>query len=63
MRVQDVPPLLNYLGDCDFIAIKTNWPSGRTDPTERAASVVANFHTLQSALQRKPSQQRDRVKA
>ena len=52
MDVADVEPLLEYIGDCEFLAIKTNWPAARTDPHERAASIVANFHTLQQALRR-----------
>jgi hypothetical protein len=52
MDVADVEPLLEYIGDCEFLAIKTNWPAARTDPHERAASIVANFRTLQQALRR-----------
>jgi hypothetical protein len=34
-----------------FAAVKTNWPPGRTDPAERAASVAANFETLAGLIQ------------
>jgi hypothetical protein len=43
-----------YLADCDFIAIKTNWPAARTDPQERAASVIANVDTLVALLREHP---------
>jgi Domain of unknown function (DUF4862) len=43
---------LALLGGCSFIAIKTNWPAAQIDPLERAASVVANFRTLASLMQR-----------
>jgi hypothetical protein len=47
--------VLPYLGDCEFVAIKTNWPSKRTDPLERAASVAANFDTLVALLRSSPA--------
>ncbi len=52
MALRHVEETLPYLGDCKFIAIKTNWPAQRTDPAERAASVLANLDTLMSVLRR-----------
>ncbi len=46
MAMSDVQPVLPYLGGCVFLAIKTNWPAARTDPVERADSVIENFYTL-----------------
>ncbi len=42
--------VLEHLHACEFIAIKTNWPASRSDPAERAASVVANCATLVDLL-------------
>ena len=63
MRVAEVEPLLDYLGGCEFIAIKTNWPAARSDPKERAASVIENFYTLRDAMQREPLRQANKVNA
>jgi hypothetical protein len=38
--------------DGSFLAVKTNWPAGRADPAERAASVAAHFETLTSLMDR-----------
>jgi hypothetical protein len=59
MQVGHVAPLLDHLRDCEFVAIKTNWPAARTDPQERAASVVENFYTLQDAMRRTTSRAAD----
>lgn len=45
---------LRHLDKLHFIAIKTNWPAARSDPAERAASVIANFHTLVGLLRAEP---------
>lgn len=42
---------LHFLADVPYLAIKTNWPAARTDPVERAASVIANVETLVSLLE------------
>jgi hypothetical protein len=63
MRVAEVEPLLDYLGGCEFIAIKTNWPAARSDPKERATSVIENFYTLRDAMQREPLRQANKVNA
>jgi hypothetical protein len=42
--------VLEFVRDCSFLAIKTNWPAKRSDPLERAASVMANFDTLVELL-------------
>ena len=52
MNPAHVAPVLDYLHDCVFLAIKTNWPAARKDPLERAASVAANFYTLHEELLR-----------
>lgn len=54
MTMARVAQALPLLPDLRFIAIKTNWPAARTDPAERAASVVANFDTLVGLLEREP---------
>lgn len=50
MTVARAARTLPHLHACDFIAIKTNWPVKRSDPAERAASVVANCATLVELL-------------
>jgi hypothetical protein len=52
MTTRHVQETLPYLDDCKFIAIKTNWPAKRTEPAERAASVLANLETLMTVLRR-----------
>lgn len=42
--------LLGYVKGCRFVAVKTQWPAKRTDPLERAASVIANFETFVSLM-------------
>ncbi|MBS0320020.1 MAG: DUF4862 family protein [Proteobacteria bacterium] len=46
-HVREVMP---YLDRCEFVAVKTNWPAARSDPEERAASVIDNFYTMLDAM-------------
>jgi hypothetical protein len=43
---------LQELDDLLFLAVKTNWPANRTDPVERAASVITNFNTVVDLIDR-----------
>ena len=43
---------LEEIDDLGFLAVKTNWPAARTDPVERAASVIANFNVVVGLLDR-----------
>jgi hypothetical protein len=47
-----VASLLRYVQGCRFVAVKTQWPAKIADPLERAASVIANFETFVSLLNR-----------
>ena len=53
MSTAHVGPVLDYLDGCIFLAIKTNWQASRTDPTERAQSVIGNFHALSGAIKQR----------
>ena len=50
MTIERAAQVVPYLDDCEFVAVKTNWPAKQTDPLERAASVLANFHTMLDLL-------------
>jgi uncharacterized protein DUF4862 len=50
MTPEVVAPILAYLDDCLFLALKTSWPADRPDPAERAAAVRANFETVTRVL-------------
>ncbi|MFF3571980.1 DUF4862 family protein [Nocardia jiangxiensis] len=52
MTVASVEQAVERLSGLDFIAVKTNWPKTRTDPRERAESVLANFTTVASVVDR-----------
>jgi len=43
---------LKELDDLLFLAVKTNWPANRADPVERAASVITNFNTVVTLIDR-----------
>jgi len=43
---------LKELDNLLFLAVKTNWPASRTDPIERAASVITNFNTVLDLIDR-----------
>lgn len=43
---------LRQMRDLLFLAVKTNWPGDRKDPSERAASVIANFDTVVDLIDR-----------
>jgi hypothetical protein len=45
-----VAPIIPYLDDCLFVAVKTNWPRSRPDPAERARAVRANVETVTEAF-------------
>jgi len=43
---------LRLMNDLLFLAVKTNWPGSRKDPSERAASVIGNFETVVDLIDR-----------
>jgi hypothetical protein len=58
MTPELVEPILGYLDDCLFVAVKTSWPRERQDPAERVRAARANFNTAAAALNR-PGRRQD----
>ncbi|MFC9763961.1 DUF4862 family protein [Rhodococcus jostii] len=52
MTVSHVEQAVERLSGLEFIAVKTNWPKSRSEPRERAESVLANFTTVASVVDR-----------
>jgi hypothetical protein len=50
MTRQSMAPIVPYLDQCLFVAVKTSWPRERQDATERARAVRANFETVAAGL-------------